>query len=253
MANLVEEVKRSIPSLDLILEEAWNDLRITRQQAMRRFGQMLVRIDARATEIFKANERSVIHSLAEKWLREQGHDAQVRFRAIVSQRGWEAFVQEASIMFAEFGTLVQALEKDLGNMRKARGGKTFEKAIIRLLSRAGVSSESPTGAHKERLRRIDIVVPSIEMAINQPDRAVFLTCKRTLRERWKQEVPQARPNQRYYLVTIDTDISAGKGNEIADMGLIAFVPNELKQQPDLRRIACIRKLDDLPTEMERVL
>ncbi len=39
--------------------------------------------------------------------------------------------------------IVQELEKDLGNMRKARGGKTFEKAIQVLLEKIGIHSERP--------------------------------------------------------------------------------------------------------------
>ncbi|MGQ9819791.1 MAG: hypothetical protein ACUVQ1_07705 [Candidatus Kapaibacteriales bacterium] len=43
----------------------------------------------------------------------------------------------------EFGILVQNLEKDLGNMRKARGGKTFEKALLSLLKFINIKAEIP--------------------------------------------------------------------------------------------------------------
>lgn len=137
-------------------------------------------------------------------------------------------------------------------MRKARGGKTFEKVVLRLLAFIDIKGESPTGNAKEELRRIDIVIPSIEIATKTPDRAIFLTCKRTLRERWKQEVPQARLNQRIYLLTIDEDLSESKANEINQKGLIAFVRDELTKNPSLQKMPWIRKLSDLPKELKKI-
>lgn len=137
-------------------------------------------------------------------------------------------------------------------MRKARGGKTFEKVILRLLDFIGIEGKEPTGKAKERLRRIDIVVPSVEIALKTPDRAIFLTCKRTLRERWKQEVPQARLNQRIYLLTIDEELSGSKAEEINEKGLIAFIRDDLKQREYLKEMAWIRKLSDLPKELQKV-
>lgn len=102
------------------------------------------------------------------------------------------------------------------------------------------------------MKRIDIVIPSIEIATKTPDRAIFLTCKRTLRERWKQEVPQARLNQRIYLITIDNDISESKAKEINEKGLIAFVRDDLVQNGPLKNLSWIRKLSDLPKEISRI-
>ncbi len=116
----------------------------------------------------------------------------------------------------------------------------------------GIKGETPQGKTREKLRRIDIVVPSIEVALTTPDRAIFLTCKRTLRERWKQEVPQARLNQRIYLITIDNELSESKAYEINEKGLIAFIPDELKQIKHFEKMAWIRRLSDLPMELKRV-
>lgn len=137
-------------------------------------------------------------------------------------------------------------------MRKARGGKTFEKVILKLLKFIDIKGDIPSGIAKEKLRRIDIVVPSINVALRTPDRAIFLTCKRTLRERWKQEVPQARLNQRIYLLTIDDDLSESKAEEINEKGLIAFVQDKLKQKEHLKDKAWIRRLSDLPNELKNL-
>ncbi|MCX8097099.1 MAG: type II restriction endonuclease [Spirochaetes bacterium] len=106
----------------------------------------------------------------------------------------ENYIEKLKNEFLEFAKAIQNLEKHLGNMRKARGGKSFEKIILILLRMIEITCEIPKGEYRNRLKRIDIVIPSSQQAINYPDRSVFLTCKRTLRERWKQEVPQVGPN-----------------------------------------------------------
>jgi len=143
------------------------------------------------------------------------------------------------------------LEKDLGNMRKARGGRTFEKLVLKLLQALGIEGETPQGEAREKLGRIDIVIPSVNVALETPDRAFFLACKRTLRERWKQEVPIAQPNQRVYLITIDEELPERKAKEIKEKGLIAFVRDDLKEQEHLIGKPWIRKLSDLPKELRR--
>ncbi|MGQ9819792.1 MAG: type II restriction endonuclease [Candidatus Kapaibacteriales bacterium] len=74
---------------------------------------------------------------------------------------------------------------------------------------------------------------------------MFLTCKRTLRERWKQEVPQARINQRIYLLTLDDSLSISKANEINQKRLIAFVGDEIAEMENFNTKPWIRKLSDL--------
>ncbi|MGB9774735.1 MAG: hypothetical protein ACP5JH_02875 [Bacteroidota bacterium] len=131
MEEFINLAKRTISTLDSILEEAWRELRSDEKSAAKRFGWVLVAMDSEATKIFRAYEKRALLGLAKEWLRSQKDDIRERLEKIIAQKGWDDFIQSASQLFAEFGTLVQALEKDLGNMRKARGGKTFEKVILR--------------------------------------------------------------------------------------------------------------------------
>jgi len=221
-------------------------------QCKKNFGEILCDFDVEATKIFRDYESKVLIKLAKLWLNSQEIDIQKKLKEIVNEKGWNEFIEKASKVFVEFGILVQSLEKDLGNMRKARGGKTFEKVVLRLLNFIDINAEIPVGKAREDLKRIDIVIPSIEIAKKTPDRAIFLTCKRTLRERWKQEVPQARLNQRIYLITIDNDISESKAKEINEKGLLAFVRDDLVQNSPLKNLSWIRKLSDLPKEINRI-
>lgn len=252
MEELIKAAKNEIPSLDYILDETWNQLKLQKSFVKNSFGKVLVTFDTRATGIFRDYERKALIKLAKSWLNLQREGVKKKFEEILVQNGWDKFIEKASQVFVEFGILVQALEKDLGNMRKARGGKTFEKVLSRLLEFIDVKGEIPIGKAREELRRIDIVIPSIEVATKTPDRAIFLTCKRTLRERWKQEVPQARLNQRIYLLTIDESLSESKANEINQKGLIAFVRDELIESQSLQKMPWIRKLADLPEELKKI-
>lgn len=249
MEEIIEQAKRSIPSLDNILEEALKDL--NEEELSSNFGEALLKVEKSATDIFKMYERNAMITLAKEWVKNQKEELKERLRGIVEEEGWDKFVQKASELFSEFALLVQALEKDLGNMRKARGGRTFEKLVLKLLQALGIEGETPQGEAREKLGRIDIVIPSVEVALETPDRAFFLACKRTLRERWKQEVPIAQPNQRVYLITIDEELPERKAIEIKEKGLIAFVWDDLKEQEHLIDRPWIRKLSDLPKELRR--
>ncbi|MFN7181711.1 MAG: type II restriction endonuclease [Planctomycetota bacterium] len=252
MEELIKAAKGEIPSLEYILDETWNHLELQKSFVKNNFGKVLVTFDTEATKMFRYYERKALVKLAKAWLSLQKEGVKKKFEEILAQNGWDKFIEKASQVFVEFGILVQNLEKNLGNMRKARGGKTFEKVLLRLLEFIDVKGEIPMGKAREELRRIDIVIPSIKIATTTPDRAIFLTCKRTLRERWKQEVPQARLNQRIYLLTIDESLSESKANEINQKGLIAFVRDELTKTQALQKMPWIRKLADLPKELKKI-
>jgi len=252
MKDIVKIAKKEIPSVEKIIEDTWRQLKLNRAYVRNNFGEALFTFDKEATRIFKRYEKKSLKKLATLWLSGQKVEVKNKFREILAQEGWNKFIEKASQIFVEFGILVQELEKDLGNMRKARGGMTFQKAVLRLLQLIDVKCEIPKKSEGEELGRIDIVIPSTEVAKNTPDKAIFLTCKRTLRERWKQEVPQARLNQRIYLITIDDNLSENKAEEINQKGLIAFVRDELITEKGLfKEMPWIRKLSDLPKEVRR--
>lgn len=58
-------------------------------------------------------------------------------------------------------------------MRKARGDKTYEKVLLRLLGFIDFKGEIPMGKAREELKGIDVVIPSIEIATKTQNRAIF--------------------------------------------------------------------------------
>jgi EcoRII C terminal. len=246
MNNPIEQVKREIPSVDEIINATWRKLNFKKEFVRKKFGEAIVKFDEEATKEFKEHEKKPLRKLAEIWINSYQKQIREKLKIAIERESQEEFINKLSEIFWEFGLLVQRLEKDLGNMRKARGGKTFEKVIV--INFIGVKCEMPKGKIKEKLKRIDIVIPSEELAIKKPDRAIFITCKRTLRERWKQEVPAAGPNQRIYLITIDEELSENKVKEIMERGLIVFVRDEIKKR--FKDNDWVRKLSDLPKEVK---
>jgi len=146
--------------------------------------------------------------------------------------------------------LIQRLEFRAGQRRRARGGGTFEMIIRYLLGKLNIPCQKPKGTKFTKiLKRIDIVVPDQETAVTRPDQALFLSCKRTLRERWKQSIPERKPSWRVFLLTVDKELSEDKANEIDSLGMIVYVRDELKSKPYLANKAWIRRLSSLPQDL----
>ncbi len=244
--GLIDRAKATIPSVDSILQSATARLSYSADDIRQGFGEALVKIDEAATEIYKEHERNALVTLAKGWLEAHKEEIKAELIELAGEGDWDAFIDRASALFVEFSALVQRLEKDLGNKRKARGGATFQKAILALLNHIGISAENPKGKGAKQLRMVDIVVPSVQVALETPDRAFFLSCKRTLRERWKQSVPEGGAQRRIYLVTIDDELSESKAEEIGELGFIAFVRDAIAEELGK---PWIRRLSELPDEL----
>ncbi|MFZ8852434.1 type II restriction endonuclease [Fervidibacter sp.] len=253
--DVLEKAKRCIPPVETILDNAWSALSLDEEFIRHYFGEALRQIDERAMEIYLKHERRAMKFAAQEWLEQRRKLLQREWdhlSALLQEDRWEAFKRKVVPMFMDFAQLVQRLEKDLGNMRKARGGLTFERAVEKLLSTIAIPYERPRGREAQKLERIDLVSPDVKTALNEPERAIFLTLKRTLRERWKQEVPAAQ-GRRCWLLTLDPDITETKADEIHEKGLEAFVPEEVAVRVRQKGKIWVRSLDELPKSLREAL
>ncbi|MFA0740790.1 MAG: hypothetical protein DFNUSKGM_000897 [Candidatus Fervidibacter sacchari] len=253
---VVERAKKCIPSVEKILDEALTALSLDKDFIFCCFGEALQQIDDQATKIYLEYERQAMEFAAREWLeqrREQLQQDWERLSALLREHGWDTFKQEVMPVFMDFAQLVQRLEKDLGNMRKARGGMTFERAVEKLLSTIAIPCGRPREREAQRkLERIDLVSPDVKTALNEPEQAIFLTLKRTLRERWKQEVPAAQ-GRHCWLLTIDPDISEAKADDIHHRGLKAFAPKKVAVQLRQKGKIWVRSLNELPKALRKAL
>ncbi len=170
---LVEKAKALIPSVDQILNEAMTDLefaQLSEDKILKNFGELVGKLEGKANEIYDNYENVAFKGLI-AYFREG--------KPILSDEDIESLVFKAKL-----------LEFQAGQMRKARAGSSFQKIVQKLLNKAGIPCEAPDKKLKKSLRRIDLVSPNAEVGREKPDQAVFLAVKRTLRERWKQVVPE---------------------------------------------------------------
>lgn len=65
-------------------------------------------------------------------------------------------------------------------------------------------------------------------------------------------MPQARLNQRIYLLTIDDNLSESKAEEINEKEFIAFVRDDIVEKQAFQKMPWIRRLSDLPKELEKI-
>jgi len=244
----VEEAIKSIPELEVIFKQAIESLKLTEvssEDISKNFEQFLTNVESKAFDIYKEYERKAFEELKDLWIEKRKE----WISRVLKEKG-ERGIRE---ILSEFIDAVRELEFRAGQMRKARGGRTFEYAVKSLLNLAGVPCEEPHEETKKILKRIDLVSPDAETARQMPDKAIFIAIKRTLRERWKQVVPEHMKGARLYLVTINGKLPKDKAKEIKETGMVVYVRDKLKEKPHLKNKPWVRKLSDLPKDIKNTV
>lgn len=243
--DIVNKTLAKIPSIEEILSEAMRKIpprKMKEKYIKSNFSESVVQLERIAYEIYIEYEKKAFPHMIELWVNKNSdliRDLRKRLNDI-------DFVKEVCRLFYP---LAQTFEFRAGQMRKARGGRTFQRIIEVLLRKMGVECEQPSKEGAKILKRIDLVIPNQQLALARPDQAFFLSCKRTLRERWKQTIPERKPSWRVFLLTIDDELPEDKAKEIDQLGIIAYVRDELKAQPHLLNKEWVRRLSDLPHDI----
>jgi hypothetical protein len=245
--EIISKAMGSIPEPDLILKQAIKLLKLDEapeEEILKNFEHLIKEVELEAFNIYKEYEANAFRKLIDLWI-----ERKREWIMILKEKGEEGLKE----VLSDFVPLLREMEFRTGQMRKVRGGETFERIVKTLLNLAGVPCETPHKETKNVLKRIDLVSPDAETARSMPDKAIFIATKRTLRERWKQVVPEHMKGARLYLVTINGDLTEKKAKEINQTGMIVYVPSELKEKPYLRDKSWIRKLSDLPKDIKNTV
>ncbi len=240
----VDDALATIPNVDGIIAEALDRLRkaegFSPEHIMKDFGAALVKLEATAFAIYKVHEKAGLRRLVDSHLKD------VNEGTGSSKDGVRKVLEAAAPEIQEF-------EFRAGQSRKSRGGSTWEKLGPALLEVMGVKCEKPTGADARSFNQIDRIVPSVEVARNRPDQAIFLSFKRTTRERWRTLVDERRLGY-LYLVTGGEDITEAKLGEMETKKIIAYVPQHVKEKsPEFRKSKAVRPFNELPKDLRRYL
>lgn len=200
-------------------------------------------LERKAFNIYLKNEENLFLSIIEEWV---SHNEGLIKEINRKSPAPADFIKE---VYKHFYPMVQRMEFDSSQTRKSRGGKSFEHIIEYLLKTIDVPCKRPSGEARKILKRVDLVIPDQDTAIKRPDEAYFLSCKRTLRERWKQAIPERKPSWRVFLLTIDENLPEDKAMEIDTLGMIVYVRDELKDKSYLQKKEWVRNLSELPKDI----
>ncbi len=117
------------------------------------------------------------------------------------------------------------LNQSRSQSRKSMGGNVYQKVIAGMFELAEIPFEE-----ERRKYRVDLYLPSREESRQKRTKAILLSVKRTLKERWR-EVTEELYNTRspnVYLATTDEKISKGKVKSIVSHNVHLLVWDEVK-------------------------
>ena len=174
------------------------------------------------------------------------HDGRGAFGALMQEqylqerRGVGQFLADSFDMLSDtFMSLFQS--------RKTRAGKTVELAFAGFLRALGIPFEEQQVVQG----RPDFVIPDIATYLSAPARATIIASKRTLRERWRQIIPEAPAQGRFWLLTIDETLSRSALRDMRDARVYVVVPERIRQQhyPDVENVV---PMDDFITALGEI-
>lgn len=115
----------------------------------------------------------------------------------------------------------------LTQSRRQRAGASFEEVVQTLFRALGYPY---TPQPELSGSKPDFVLPSLSHYDAFAADCMIFTCKRTLRERWRQVVTEGLTGQAFYLATIDEGISRPELAKMKDRSVIVVVPKLIREK-----------------------
>ena len=216
-----------MPSSRAVVDETFERLgysqgKVTAEDARRNFDSLLRRFFDETLKVLEEHEQQVdAGGVLPEFVRAHQNDVQ-REREDMRQRGDDdAALQEAVVrLLQRWHQTLRGLYLSISQSRKTRGGKDFEYQLQALLELAQIPHEVQT-----KKDRSDFILPSAELLSREKPKAVLLTAKRTLRERWQEVVDELEkvkcPNT--YLATADERVTKNVVGEISRRNIYLVV------------------------------
>jgi hypothetical protein len=176
-------------------------------------------------------------------------------RTILERLNHMSEVDKDSVISA----FVQEFERRVGQKRKGRAGRSLEDVTGFILNYFGVVKEQLAPEHLRTSLEVDKLVQCRDGYF------IGIGCKRTFRERWKQQITtdvglldKMKVKQLWHVITYDRDLSDDKIAEIGAFKGVLYLPDEsprfksATQNPKLRNFVrpLSRFVADLRTEVE---
>ncbi len=232
--------KLNIKSVDEIIEEAVKSF-LKKKQAeslsdvlsKESFSDVINEIEEEAERIYREEEEeAVIEYLKNKGLIDKETDFVVR------------------------RIIRNSLITSISNVRKSRGGATAQKILAYALEKLGISCE--TKVIKKKGYRPDIVVKG------KRGKLFAIAVKRTLKERWSEDIDIFRKfrNSAFVLIKPDKDFSKSKAKDMIERGMKkVYIPdklydalfNSLDESEKESFTVVFKKLSELPNDLHEFI
>ena len=233
-----------IPTTKKIIAESYEKIKKDKPEMLesdfitKNFSQIVELVFDESYKIYLKYENRIIEKLTQSTLDKIDKDTLTK--------------DEVKIILGKIVKESITLEKSLKQSRYARAGSTFETIVKGLLEKIGIQSEHITKEDKKSgLRPIDLVIPDRKTAIEQPDKAHFLSLKTSLKDRWKLVVEDQTQGQRTHLITLlqKEKLTDEVAKKIIDRGIFLYIPDKIKEEcfPKNTRV---RKLSVLPEKVK---
>ena len=225
--------KEGIPASEVIVAEALAEIGLTSEDftpdvVRQNFNSLLRAAFTTTLEVLERYEKQAYGRLMiEKLLELKQEDiAEVSARTFDCNSSEEKLQEEMAFLFDRWYEHLRQMFLSISQSRKARGGKDFELQIGALLDLIEVPFQK-----KKRTHRVDFMIPSDDAFEKNRSRALIVSAKRTLRERWREVVEELysmrAPN--VYLATADEDVAESHVKAVCrDYNIHLVVWDELK-------------------------
>lgn len=178
----------------------------TAVQVKANFSHIVERAQARAYEIYLAEQGDVCSKALSEFL---------------------AFSSSSNgINHGQFAVL-DSFFTSLFQSRKNRAGGAFETIVTTIFEKLEYpfTAQPDLGESKP-----DYVIPSLDYYRQFAADCIIFTCKRTLRERWRQIVTEGTSGKAFFLATIDEKVSTSELSRMKDRSVYLVVPTSIKQK-----------------------
>lgn len=181
------------------------------------------------TESIKRNFSALVFDVQvrayEKYLEAEGKAVAAALQELIEPRLRGHSAAEVFAFIREHPFVLDRLYLSLTQSRRTRAGRTFELVVTTLFQ----ALSYPYTAQPELAgSKPDYVLPSLEHYEEYATDCILFTCKRTLRERWRQVVTEGATGQAFYLATIDDRLSQPELARMQQNHVIVVVPAEIK-------------------------
>ena len=245
------DVKDFIPKNSEIVKESFEKIDpkiLQKKNILENFSDCFEAMESKTYEIYM-NYQKEAEDLSKRQLLESKEKQIGKIKERLASKGSGDVDKCVNEIGDIFWDSARDFEFSMGQSRKSRAGKALEMILMKLFQIADVPCEKPKGKAGKKFNNIDLLVPDLETVNEKEDLAVFLSIKRTLRERWKQADQEAKGGWTVYLITLDDDISEDLAKEIQNSSLYVYVKDSTKKRfGGLNRI---RKLSDLPKDLSK--